>query len=171
MRIFTIQQQKFTFKLKDFLPELKDFLPKLKDFVLNSRIREIHLVATKKNRWKNKPELLAYKIQNFTQNCQPLKTSPFFPLLFRSLSDECGKWELSDTLKSQLVEGATTSEGGEDKESKDSPRGFVQPFSADADRQWPSVAYLLNIRNKTTCTVTIIAPNFLLTSFSCMATK
>ena len=57
LQIFTIQQQKFTFKLKDFLPKLKDFppklkdsLPKLKDFVLNSRIREIHLLETKKNR-------------------------------------------------------------------------------------------------------------------------
>ena len=58
-------------KFKDFFPILTDFFinsrisPKLKVFHLNSRIffvnsriREIHLLAIFKNRWKNKPELL-----------------------------------------------------------------------------------------------------------------
>ena len=73
-----------------------------------------------------------------------LKTSLCFPLPFRSLSDECGKWELSDTSKSHCTGGRCHHQqrgrGGEDEESKVSPRGFVQTFSAD----------LLNIRNDKT---------------------
>ena len=83
------------------------------------------------------------------------------------LADRCGQWEMSDAQKLQLVKGETEDSSKE----LSSPRGFLQPFTDDADREWPSVAYLLHFRNKTTCTVSIIAPNFLLTSFSCMVRK
>ena len=77
-----------------------------------------------------------------------------------NVPEKCGKWQLTNKLKAQLLEG-------NDAETT-TLRSSVLPFSED---QWPSVAYLLHVRNKTSCTVSIIGSKWLLTSYKCIAEK
>ncbi len=61
----------------------------------------------------------------------------------------CGVWDLSDDLLARLAGGP----GGE------------------VGLQWPSLALLFNVRTKSTCTVSMFSPIWLLTSYSCLADK
>ena len=62
----------------------------------------------------------------------------------------CGQWNLTDNVETLLVGG-----GEGDLES---------------GSQWPSLAVLFNVKRKTSCTVTIISPRWLVTSYSCVHT-
>ena len=61
---------------------------------------------------------------------------------------ECGKWPLSNNLTAKLA--------GENVE-------------LSKEERWQSLAYLIHVTDKTTCTVSIIGPRWLLTSHSCLA--
>ena len=63
---------------------------------------------------------------------------------------ECGRWNLTDSVETLLVGGEADLESGS---------------------QWPSLAVLFNVRRKTSCTVTIVSPRWLVTSYSCVHTN
>ena len=70
---------------------------------------------------------------------------------FEIIHSVCGQWNLTDSVETLLVGG-----GEADLES---------------GSQWPSLAVLFNVRRKTSCTVTIISPRWLVTSYSCVDTE
>ena len=61
---------------------------------------------------------------------------------------ECGKWTLSDSVTAKLT--------GEDVE-------------LSSDEKWQSLGYLLHLGDKTSCTVSIIGPRWIMTSHSCVS--
>lgn len=78
---------------------------------------------------------------NYQQSCDQAVN-------FQCQSYECGKWEMSNNLTSKLAgENVVLSE----------------------EERWQSLAYLIHVKDKRTCTVSIIGPRWLLTSHSCLA--
>jgi len=64
----------------------------------------------------------------------------------------CGVWDLSGDLVTRLAGGSV----GE---------------SQEVGLEWPSLALLFNVRSKSTCTLSLFTPTWLLTSYSCLANK
>ena len=65
---------------------------------------------------------------------------------------ECGRWNLSNNLAAKLAGDA------EDN------------FVTDEER-WPSLAYLVHVRDKSTCTASIIGPRWVVASHSCITKR
>jgi len=65
---------------------------------------------------------------------------------FQCQSYSCGKWPLSENLTAKLA--------GE---------------NVSWTERWQSLAYLIHVKDRTTCTATIIGPRWLITSQSCIA--
>ena len=61
----------------------------------------------------------------------------------------CGKWELSDSMTAKLT--------GEDVNVE--------------NEKWQSLAYLLHLPDKTSCTASIIGPRWIMTSHSCLSQR
>jgi len=64
------------------------------------------------------------------------------------LPSGCGNWSLSDPVKSLLL--------GDD-------------IDLESGSQWPSVALMFNVKQKMSCTATILTSSMLITSHSCLA--
>lgn len=70
----------------------------------------------------------------------------------------CGRWELNDSsLLSRLLAGNSSDEDVGSANFEEDP--------------WPSLAYLFNVRTKTSCTVSIFSPRWLLASHRCVTDK
>ena len=65
---------------------------------------------------------------------------------------ECGKWNLSSSLAAKLA-GETGDRFG------------------TAGERWPSLAYLINTKDRTTCTASIIGPRWVVVAHSCITKR
>ena len=79
----------------------------------------------------------------FYEKNSPLSISKF---------SECGKWTLSSSLAAKLA--------GETGDN----------FVADEER-WPSLSYLVHVKDKSTCTASIIGPRWVVAAHSCITKR
>jgi len=68
---------------------------------------------------------------------------------FECESFECGKWNLSSSLAAKLA-------------------GETGDRFSTAGERWPSLAYLINTKDRTTCTASIIGPRWVVVAHSCI---
>ncbi|XP_059087238.1 uncharacterized protein LOC131883724 isoform X1 [Tigriopus californicus] len=64
-------------------------------------------------------------------------------------SQDCGSWTIKESVLSSLKEGQTP----------------------ESNSPWPNVAYIFNVKGKSSCTGSILSPKWLLISYSCIAQK
>lgn len=62
---------------------------------------------------------------------------------------DCGSWKIEDSVLSILKEGQ----------------------NPESNSSWPSVAYIFNVKGKSSCTASILSPKWLLISYNCIAQK